>query len=74
MHGAYGLSKKTRHTRKQKRQHRENTIIMYFPGFIQMLLSVHKRKVAFFMTTTQTFETILTPDFAISNILRIFAV
>ena len=39
-----------------------------------MLLSVHKPKVAFFMTTTQTFETILTPDFAVSNILRIFAV
>ena len=39
-----------------------------------MLLSVHKPKVAFFMTTTQTFETILTSDFAVSNILRIFAV
>lgn len=74
MDGAYGFLKKRRHRRKQKRQHRENTIIMYFPGFIQMLLSVHKPKVAFFMTTTQTFETILTPDFAVSNILRIFAV
>ncbi len=39
-----------------------------------MLLLVHKPKVAFFMATTQTFETILTSDFAVSNILRIFAV
>ena len=39
-----------------------------------MLLSVHKPKVAFFRQKTQTFETILTPDFAVSNILRIFAV
>lgn len=33
MDGAYGFLKKRRHRRKQKRQHRENTIIMYFPGF-----------------------------------------
>ena len=39
-----------------------------------MQLSVYKPKVAFFMATTQTFETILTPDFAVSNIFRIFAV
>ena len=31
-------------------------------------------KSSIFMTTTQTFETILTPDFVVSNILRIFAV
>lgn len=30
--------------------------------------------IVFFMARTQTFETILTPEFAVSNISRIFAV
>ena len=36
-----------------------------------MLLSVHKPKVAFFMTTTQTFETILTGSYNIVVFLTI---
>lgn len=60
---------------KHKEEHR---IWMELMGFAK---EEEKKKliktnynIVFFMAITQTFETILTPDFAVSNISRIFAV
>lgn len=60
---------------KHKEEHR---IWMELMGFAK---EEEKKKliktnynIVFFMARTQTFETILTPDFAVSNISRIFAV